>query len=307
MVAPAGMTRVTPLTTLVAMDTTGTVGAKIESLGVARDANISQNATTAALLLAKSVETVIQVLNRSFADRGASTLVLQELQAAFMKAITQEIAKTGTTTATLTNPVSLEALLTAALNTALGNINTTYGILHVNNINAVAQSVASTVNGVATALGPISTSGAVSEASALSSTALANISNAITTQVTNNNGNVAVGADVIFPTVTSTFPADGAVSVSSKTITATFSEAMDPATITTGTFIVSNGAIGTILYDQGTLTATFTANTLNYSTAYTVTISGAKDLAGNAVVNKTWTFTTMQPTGSTGGSGGTGF
>jgi hypothetical protein len=47
---------------------------------------------------------------------------------------------------------------------------------------------------------------------------------------------------------------------------------------------------------------------LNYSTAYTVTLSGAKDVAGNSVVTKTWTFTTgAAPTGSTGGTGGTGF
>src|SRR5207245_1709285 len=81
-----------------------------------------------------------------------------------------------------------------------------------------------------------------------------------------------------------------------KTITATFSEAMDPSTINTTTFTLMQGTTpvpGTVTYTNGT--AIFTpADTLAPLSTYTVTIStGAKDLAGNALsTDMSWSFTT---------------
>ena len=50
-------------------------------------------------------------------------------------------------------------------------------------------------------------------------------------------------ADTTRPTVTSTSPANGATGVSqSTTVTATFSEPMDPTTITTSTFALRDAA-----------------------------------------------------------------
>ncbi|OOP56248.1 MAG: hypothetical protein AYP45_10060 [Candidatus Brocadia carolinensis] len=102
--------------------------------------------------------------------------------------------------------------------------------------------------------------------------------------------------DTTPPTVTSTSPANGATNAAvSGNITATFSEAMDASTITTATFILNNGVIGTISYNSSTKTATFNPNTdLSYSTTYTAKITtGAKDSAGNAMAsNYTWSFTT---------------
>jgi len=105
------------------------------------------------------------------------------------------------------------------------------------------------------------------------------------------------GPDVTAPTVTSTVPANTATGVSTNSnVTATFSEAMDPLTITTTTFTVKQGATtiaGTVTYAG--LTAVFTPTTaFAAATLYTATITtGAKDLAGIALAaNYVWTFTT---------------
>jgi hypothetical protein len=104
--------------------------------------------------------------------------------------------------------------------------------------------------------------------------------------------------DATAPTVSSTIPADGATGVSlNGALSATFSEAMDPLTITGANFTVA-GATGTVSYDAPSFVATFTpSSSLATNTAYTATIvgggSGVKDLAGNALAaNKVWTFTT---------------
>ena len=69
---------------------------------------------------------------------------------------------------------------------------------------------------------------------------------------------------------------------------------MDPTTIKLSTFILS-GVTGTVSYDSGSRTATFTPSTsLAYNTSYTVMITtGARDAIGNSLSsNYTWSFTT---------------
>jgi uncharacterized protein (TIGR03437 family) len=99
------------------------------------------------------------------------------------------------------------------------------------------------------------------------------------------------------PTVISTAPANAASGVPfANKLSATFSEAMDPATLTAVTFTLQQGATvipGSVSY-SGT-SATFTpAGALVPLTVYTATITtGAKDLAGNALAaNYPWIFTT---------------
>lgn len=103
--------------------------------------------------------------------------------------------------------------------------------------------------------------------------------------------------DTALPLVSATDPANGATGVArNKVVSITFSEAMDPATITTGTFTLKNGTTavaGTVAYSG--VVATFTANNnLPVATELTATITtGAKDLAGNALAaNTVWDFTT---------------
>ena len=108
-------------------------------------------------------------------------------------------------------------------------------------------------------------------------------------------------ADTTAPTVSSTDPADTATSVLvNGNITATFSEAMDPATITAATFTLTQGATpvsGTVT-STGAIATLDPASNLAASTLYTVTITtGVMDLAGIALaVNKTWSFTTRAAT-----------
>jgi hypothetical protein len=108
----------------------------------------------------------------------------------------------------------------------------------------------------------------------------------------------SVAADTTAPTVSLTDPATSATGVAlNKKIAATFSESMDPLTITAATFTLkapgNTAVLGAVTYTGST--ATFTPNsTLAANTTFTATITtGAKDLAGNALAsNRVWTFTT---------------
>jgi len=106
------------------------------------------------------------------------------------------------------------------------------------------------------------------------------------------------------PTVTSVNPLSGSTLVCSPNapvISATFSKAMNPATINTSTFTLTSGGAsvtGTVGYAAATNIATFTpSGPLTASTTYTATIStGAADTFGNHLAaNFVWTFTTSGP------------
>ena len=103
--------------------------------------------------------------------------------------------------------------------------------------------------------------------------------------------------DTTLPTVISASPAKGATGVAiNSIITATFSETMQPSTMNTHTFLVSDGSgkiSGTVSYHGTTATFTSTSN-LSDSTTYTARITtGVRDLAGNAMASDyTWGFTT---------------
>ena len=105
--------------------------------------------------------------------------------------------------------------------------------------------------------------------------------------------------DSVAPAVTARTPATGATGVPATTRpSATFSEAVTPASISmvlrhSGTKQVVSSSTG---YDAGTYTATLTPTAqLAYSTGYTVTVSGARDAAGNAMAPVTWSFETSAP------------
>lgn len=98
-------------------------------------------------------------------------------------------------------------------------------------------------------------------------------------------------------TMTTTDPLNNVTGVArNKNIAFTFSEAMDPLTINSSTFLLKQGATainGAVTY-SGT-TATFTpTNTLAAGTAYTATMTtGVKSLTGNSLgANSVWSFTT---------------
>jgi len=104
-------------------------------------------------------------------------------------------------------------------------------------------------------------------------------------------------ADITAPTVTLTVPVIAAMDVAiDGKVTATFSEGVDPSTVSTATFTLKRGTTaveGTVTYSG--LKATFTpSEDIEYGTNYTATITtGVEDLAGNAMVSAhSWSFTT---------------
>ncbi len=114
----------------------------------------------------------------------------------------------------------------------------------------------------------------------------------------NGSGNrpSATLTDAISPAVVSTDPASRSLSIAARTpISVTFSEAMDPNSLTTSTFMVSAGGVpisGTVSVTSNS--ATFTPSVdLDLNTLYTASITtGVKDRAGNALpAAYNWQFT----------------
>ncbi len=110
-------------------------------------------------------------------------------------------------------------------------------------------------------------------------------------------GNVTTG-DLTPPVVSSVVPAANANSVAANaTITVTFSEPVNPSTVTSSTFSLKQGSTtvpGSITCSANV--ATFTPSAaLTGGTVYTVSVTtGVTDLAGNAMTSPyTWTFTTV--------------
>jgi len=114
---------------------------------------------------------------------------------------------------------------------------------------------------------------------------------------------VATSGPLTTPIVVSVTPTNGATLLCPNVaiITATFSKAMNPATINTATFTLTGpgGSVaGTVSLDSTGLIATFTpTNALAVTTTYTATITtGAADTFGiHLAANSVSTFTTSGP------------
>lgn len=107
-----------------------------------------------------------------------------------------------------------------------------------------------------------------------------------------------VTPDVTAPTVTGTAPVNAGLNVPrNPSVTATFSETMNPATINATTFTLSDAGtpVAGVVTLTGTTATLVPTVALAPNVAFTATIStGAKDVAGNALTAaKTWTFTTV--------------
>lgn len=116
----------------------------------------------------------------------------------------------------------------------------------------------------------------------------------------NFSWNFRTGSIAAAPAVISTNPVNGATGVPiNRSIAATFSEAMNPATISATTFTLTApggvAVLGTVAYAVSGSAALFTPTApLAANTLFTATITtGAQDLAGNPLAsNFVWTFTT---------------
>jgi Ice-binding-like/Bacterial Ig-like domain len=111
------------------------------------------------------------------------------------------------------------------------------------------------------------------------------------------------GSPLTPPSVNSTNPLTGSTFTCSTpvVINATFSKAMNPATINTTTFTLFTGSTstaGSVTYVAATNVATFTPSApLSPNSLYVATITtGAQDQFGNGLTaNFTWSFTTSPP------------
>jgi hypothetical protein len=116
---------------------------------------------------------------------------------------------------------------------------------------------------------------------------------------------IGISRDTTAPTVTGVTPGESDVDLPiNPSITARFSEPMDPATLTTDTVTLRDPANtvvpAAITYDELAAKVTIKPNAaLRYGTRYTATIKGgasgtrARDRAGNALsVDRSWSFTT---------------
>jgi hypothetical protein len=103
--------------------------------------------------------------------------------------------------------------------------------------------------------------------------------------------------DTVPPTLAGSDPADGAHDVVlTKTLTATFDEEMDGATLTAATVSADNGLTFTLAWSAATLTLTLApTERLVCGTTYQVSVGpGATDVAGNALVQPaSFGFTTQ--------------
>lgn len=134
----------------------------------------------------------------------------------------------------------------------------------------------------------------------------------VTTDVRDNSGNqlqaptswtfttssaASGGSDTLSPSVASTSPAKNALNVAvspgGNLISVTFTEAVDPSTLSGNMELEGAENVGLVSYDETTLTATFLAN-LNFGARYVIVVTtGVKDLAGNSLdVEVRWPFTT---------------
>lgn len=101
--------------------------------------------------------------------------------------------------------------------------------------------------------------------------------------------------DTIQPSVVATVPAHGDSSVPVNSfITITFSEDMDPSTISTETIAMSDGVTGTVTYTDSIATFIPSDTFINEHKYAVVVTMGAKDLAGNPLEDYcNWYFTTV--------------
>ncbi|WP_236147190.1 DUF4082 domain-containing protein [Scytonema millei] len=125
------------------------------------------------------------------------------------------------------------------------------------------------------------------------------------TFTTNASNPTPPATDTTPPSVSAVSPSNGATNVSTGTsLTATFSEAIDPATININTFVLqdaTNAVVpASVTYDAASRTAILQpSSSLVAGTTYRATVRGGstqprvQDLAGNALVtNSSWSFTT---------------
>ncbi len=301
MLAPAGAQNVSALTTMVAIDPT--LKTKMESLmgGASYDTDISQSVSPAALMLAKTIEISVQALTETL-NPGGNTLSntqVNDIQLTTLTNLATQISALSTTD--LSSPAALESMVTTAVTATATAIDSRHTNINIgsaatlsSNIAATVPTIATTISGSATA--SLSSTGSSSEDSQLTPSDQNSLSVAINIAVSRNDATISVaapitGPDSTAPAVTVTTPANGISFAPNGSITAVFSEALDLSTVALANFSVTGATGDAVTWSNSGRSVTFTG-TLPASSTVTVTVSGMKDLSGNTMTSKNWSFTT---------------
>ena len=121
---------------------------------------------------------------------------------------------------------------------------------------------------------------------------------------------ITINYDTTAPAVVAVSPTDGSTGVAiNANFGVAFSEAMNPSSINTSTFMVDNGVTGTVTYSAATCSATFVPSApLANDTTYTATLTtGIQDAVGLPMAAVyTWSISTGASTGGGSGDGGGG-
>lgn len=121
MLAPRGSANITPLTTLVTLDTTGDLAQKLMDLqdGAPIDGDVYTRSSPAALMLIKSVEISVQSLTETFMQKSGGSLSASQIysiQARTMQKIAQALTNSPLDPAV---PANLYSILITAFKTAI--------------------------------------------------------------------------------------------------------------------------------------------------------------------------------------------
>ena len=186
LLAPAGSKNITPLTTLVTLDTTNALKAKLQSLmgGASFDSNVATSSTQAALMLVKSVENAVQRMRDVVLLSVPAGVTLDEVQVNYIQAqiwqqIAAGLADPTVTVQDMATPSRVTAILKAALATAAANIKTqnanipgTFNATSVDSIAAGAVDLALIAIGAgvdSTSVNPLGVTSILSELSLVAS------------------------------------------------------------------------------------------------------------------------------------------
>jgi len=285
MLAPAGAKSVSALTTLVALDTTGTLAASINAIlpsGTTFDSDITaaNGLTPAAMVAITSIETAVTTFNQTVQDatKTGSTLTQQQ-QNNINLTVYSQIATTlsGSSSGSLANTANLASNLTTALTTAATTIATNNTNITLTSPSTIASSIAT--NAVATSANVvgIATSNAALQSVTPSTVVSAPVTVSTSTSVTETTVMTTSNTALVNSTVT-TVATTAATSVTATSTPTTYTPpviavANNPTIVGYQLAVNASGSS----WNVSTLTITFSDNMV-------ATASGSSSYA-NSVLN----------------------
>lgn len=294
LLAPGGAQSVSPLTTLVALDTTGNLANSIDALlpaGTSFDSDITASGglTPAAMVLLTSFTTSVTALDatiQSAASKNSATLSQQQLNDINLTVYSQIASQFSTvSSASLSNTATLATNLQTALTTAITTVAANNPNVTVQNASTVAATVAN--NSVATA------ANVVGNATGNSSLANVTASNVQTTGVT-ANATTTVTESAVMSSGTNTQALNNTISSVTQAIGSSVTATSTPASYSPPTIAVINNP--TIVGYKLLVTATgnewnVSSFTITFSDDMVATISGGTNYAHSVLNPSNYQFT----------------